>query len=448
MWARVGFAIVLAVALIVTSSGSVSAAPDLPQPVGGQVAFVVGLMNGGQADDATLQAHFSPAFLQQVSVAQLRSTIAQVDQATPQAVTIKRVVRAVPLEAEVLLANAPPEVRDLKIAVSKTAPHRIEGLLLSSGAAPVAASASLGDFAKRTRAIAPRGVSLLVARVRQGHCVPLAQHSADTPRALGSAFKLFVLSTVMRKIESGQLRWDTPVVVRRPLISLPSGTMQNAPVGSTLPLREVAARMIEISDNTAADHLIALVGRRAVEREQAALGVADPQRNAPFLTTRELFLFRTTARSRLSAYLALRDREARLRFLVREIDSLPLPTATAFASWVSARDTQRVEWYASPADLCRTLIRLSARLRKPTLHPAADILRRNPILSYDTGVWQPVAAKGGSEPGVLTVSVLVRRKRDGAQFVVSTMLNRDAAIDEGQAIELQNTVFALLAKVS
>ena len=47
--------------------------------------------------------------------------------------------------------------------------------------------------------------------------------------------------------------------------------------------------MISISDNTAADMLIARLGRTAVEDALKTSGMADPSRDRPFLTSRESF---------------------------------------------------------------------------------------------------------------------------------------------------------------
>jgi len=49
------------------------------------------------------------------------------------------------------------------------------------------------------------------------------------------------------------------------LKSLPSGELQTKPDGTQISVQDVATKMISISDNTAADMLISLVGRPAVE---------------------------------------------------------------------------------------------------------------------------------------------------------------------------------------
>ena len=46
--------------------------------------------------------------------------------------------------------------------------------------------------------------------------------------------------------------------------------------------------MITVSDNTATDHLMDLVGREAVEQIQLEMGHSEPTVNVPYPTTREL----------------------------------------------------------------------------------------------------------------------------------------------------------------
>ena len=50
--------------------------------------------------------------------------------------------------------------------------------------------------------------------------------------------------------------------------------------------------MISVSDNTATDMLINLVGRSAVEAALTATGMASPALDRPFLTTREIFILK------------------------------------------------------------------------------------------------------------------------------------------------------------
>ncbi len=109
-----------------------------------------------------------------------------------------------------------------------------------------------------------------------------------TAAPLGSAFKLYVLDALGNAVASGKVRWNQPLTVTAQLKSLPSGELQNEPDGTQISVQDTAAKMISISDNTAANMLINLLGRSAVEAALSTTGMADPVLDRPFLTTRGL----------------------------------------------------------------------------------------------------------------------------------------------------------------
>ena len=133
---------------------------------------------------------------------------------------------------------------------------------------------------------------LLVARVTGGGCQTVHAVDATTPAPLGSAFKLYVLDALARAIAAGTVSWDQRLTLTSQLTSLPSGELATEPAGTQVTVLQAAQDMISSSDNTAADLLITLVGRTAVESAAAASGMADPALDTPFLTTRELFVLK------------------------------------------------------------------------------------------------------------------------------------------------------------
>lgn len=80
-------------------------------------------------------------------------------------------------------------------------------------------------------------------------------------------FKLYVLGALVEAVSTGRITWDDPVTIRGALDSLGGPTAQEEP-GPRLPVRELATRMTAVSDNTATDHLMDLVGRQAVEQRE------------------------------------------------------------------------------------------------------------------------------------------------------------------------------------
>jgi hypothetical protein len=218
--------------------------------------------------------------------------------------------------------------------------------------------------------------------------------------------------------------------------SLPSGMLQDQPAGTMLSVQDVASDMISISDNTAADHLLRLVGRERVESYQTVMGHAMPALNIPFPTTRELFILKigATADER-AAYIAAGAGDRRnLLDNVYDARALPdLATALAFADGPPL-DIEQIEWFATPADICRAFAALEVASEMPSGAPIAKILSINPGAPIDTTTFSYVGFKGGSEPGVLTLGWLLRRASDNVWTVVTLgFADTTKAIDENLA---------------
>lgn len=222
--------------------------------------------------------------------------------------------------------------------------------------------------------------------------------SADDYFGVGSVFKLYVLGAMLK----GKTAWTKVFRLREEDKSLPSGRLQNWPAGAPLTAHTLAVMMISESDNTASDTLIAGVGRRRIERSLAALGHSDPGKMTPFLKTSELFRLKSgTANSLKYLNLPPAEKYDFLAALGRE----PLEAERVARSPFGA---DRLEWLASPSDICRLMDYLvSAGDSK-----ALELLAINPGLK-EAGAGFPYAGyKGGSEPGVLSVAWLLKDKKN------------------------------------
>lgn len=215
---------------------------------------------------------------------------------------------------------------------------------------------------------------------------PRAALSADRPLAVGSAFKLAVLAAVRAQITAGKLAWTDVVALDDRHRSLPSGVLQTWPAGTPLTVASLAAAMISISDNTAADTLAALVGRDAVERQA-------PARLRPFLTTREAFALKAPPNAALRARWR-RANTGQRRALLTEIDAQPLPDP-----WnPNAPADLDIEWYFTPRELCALMAKVED-LPLMAINPGIGPLRSGDRVAY----------KGGSESGVINLTVAVTR---------------------------------------
>jgi hypothetical protein len=271
-------------------------------------------------------------------------------------------------------------------------------------------------------------VGFLAAQVSSdGTCTPIHELDSSTPRPLASEFKLFVLGALAQEIASGHLAWSQELAVQDALKSIGnppgSGSLQYSPAGTMISVQETATKMISISDNTAADMLINLVGRSAVET-QVQRWSTNAALDMPFLTTREHFILRyVNYPSLANHYLSLSPSD-RAAFLLSSVDPLSLREVHESTE---PHDIESIEWFASPEDICRAFAGLQSFSHQQGLSPLASILSVN---SGDPGLehsqWPVEWFKGGSEPGVLTLGYLAQDSK-GHTFVVSAMLSNPKA---------------------
>ena len=218
---------------------------------------------------------------------------------------------------------------------------------------------------------------------------------------MGSSFKLYVLKAVYEAVERGELDFDTVVQLEEKDRSLPSGILQDWPAGIPVTVKTLTNLMISISDNTATDNLIGLVGREKVE------GLAN-ERNIPFLKTTELFKLKYTAESGLQdKYLngTLEEKRAVLPTLVDlKVSASNIVTTPLLID--------ELEWFFSTRELCGIIYELRE----------ADELRINPGLARPDD-WYLIAFKGGSEPGVLQYTHLLQKEAEGDYYAVSATIN-------------------------
>ena len=287
-----------------------------------------------------------------------------------------------------------------------------------------------GDLA----ALGPE-VGLLVARVSSGGaCRPVHEVASSADRPTASQFKLWVLAALATEIAAGRISWDQTLTVQDSVRSIGNGpgSLQYLANGTAVTVEQAATNMISISDNTAADMLIGLLGRDAVEAQ--ARRFTGSTANEPFLTTREMFLLHYSLGLGQS-YLAT-PRSQREAFLAASVDPLPL-AAIASGFSTDPRFVDEIEWFASPDDICRTFAGLQMLARQPALAPLSNVLSiQTAGIGLDQSEWPTVWYKGGSESGVLTLGWLATNRR-GQTFVVEAMVtNPDAPLSATSITDL------------
>jgi hypothetical protein len=287
------------------------------------------------------------------------------------------------------------------VLIHLDADMKIDGLLFKS---PQVLASSLDDALATLRGVTGT-VSYVI--VENGHSERTALDPSEL-LAVGSAFKLAVLNALLDEVRSGSRHWNDVVPLAQRWKSLPSGVLREWPTGTPLTLATYAAEMISISDNTAADALVLIVGPAALKRYAGS--------NEPFLTTREMFILKSDeGASSRGMYLTV-DSAAGRTAVLRRIDALPLP---GIEQMMSAPNLA-IEWHYSVRDLCKLIERVAAL----------------PLMSINPGVADPadfahVAYKGGSDIGVINLTTMVTTRR-GTKLCFSATGN-DSAHDVNES---------------
>ncbi len=414
-------------------------APARPQPPpAGQQASpalrsaaerVVALLKG-EARPADL---FAATFRAQVPDAQIDGVVAQF---TAQYGAVQGLAGIEPSsdQAGIIHIRYERAIVHMQLAVEPAPPWLISGLLLTGAdMTGDTMEAVLGEI----RAL-PGQTGFAIARLDTGAPAVTTSIEPDRPLAIGSTYKLFILAELSRQVQAGQRRWSDVVTVDRS--SIGGGTVAGLPRGAPITLHTLASLMISVSDNSATDILLRVAGRENVERMMAAMGVRDPARNRPLLSTLELGLIKAAPANAFALWQQASE-ATRRRLLAGDYaatDASRIDIAL-FAGNPVRIDT--VEWFASPADLARVMdwLRLHAD------DGAKAILAISPGLPQrDRAALQYAGFKGGSEPGVANLTYLIRT-RSGGWYAVSVGWNNPAApVDNNRLAGLAARAIRLL----
>jgi len=410
-----------AAAVAAAGPGQVVAAPDTS--AGAQLRWLLAAMAHLPVSGAQARAHCDAAFLAGVSPAVLNQELQTATGAGLLSIQVSE------LNAVVAIVSSSGAAARAQVWLTVDSRGLISWLRIS----PVTTGPTLATWADvdaALRSVAPQ-VRLLVADVSNGSCQPVHSIDPATAAPIGAAFKLYVLDALGHAAASGTVRWNQPLTITAQLKSLPAGQLQNEPDGTQISVLDTAAAMMSLSDNTATDMLINLVGRSAVEATLTATGMASPALDRPFLTTREIFVLKLHQWPALAQRYIAADEPGRRALLASTVDRAPLPAVAAAGAWTAPRDINSLEYFASASDVCRAYVSLAALSRRPGLSPIGQVLSLNDdSLALDQAEWKTTWFKGGSEPGVLALAYLATT-RTGHSYVVTALAeNPSQPIDE------------------
>jgi len=275
---------------------------------------------------------------------------------------------------------------------------------------------------KEAEAIPGRRAFLFAELTDKGP-VPIYASGAKDRFAIGSSFKIFILGALIDEVNQARRRSEDIMLLRRDLVGPPSSELADWPIGSPVTLHTLALKMMSISDNTATDHLLHLLGRTRVEEQLKAMGHSEPAINRPLLSTREMVMLRDRkAPGRMEKWRKL-DEAGKRKLLDTDIAKLHDFEATDFDT--TAFDV--AEWYATPLDMAHALDWLRRHTEQgKTGRPLLQVMSVDTKLKFDPRTWPIVAFKGGSEDQVLCGNWLLQHK-NGKWYTFQAYFNNDRA---------------------
>jgi beta-lactamase class A len=116
----------------------------------------------------------------------------------------------------------------------------------------------------------PAAIALDVLDLNTGY---VAGFNAAKSMPAASTIKVPVMVEVFAQLEDGRFDLQRHVTLLASDKDFGSGDLCDAPVGTSYPVSILLAKMIDVSDNTATNMLIRLVGRRNINRRMAELGL-------------------------------------------------------------------------------------------------------------------------------------------------------------------------------
>lgn len=415
------FVLTTAVAISAQSAPSHAAAPQ-HSIVADAAQTLIPILQGSEAPDQI----FTPSFLQEVPADQVIALFAQL---RAQHGTPRSIVSMTPADATAqALVVIRYERALLHFQIYVGGDGKISGLRY------VNATVENDSFARIGSEISslPGAIAWGVFRLDQDG-VPTLLSGAQTQvdMAVGSSFKLTILATLDDDIRHGRANWADIVRIDRQ--SVPFSGILAWPMGAPMTVHTLATLMISESDNRATDILLHHQGREHVEAFARAHGGLSGPHAYPLLSTLEATALKNPALGPVRDAWLTGSEADRRHSLARSAARLTPENVdyTIFAQ-VPA-DITTIEWFASPQSIAQLLGWLARNASAET----RAILAINPgIPAAAAQEWSYVGYKGGSEPGVMSMNLLLRNSA-GQYFVVAVAWNNPlAAVDDDALIGL------------
>ncbi len=392
-----------------------AAAEVVSSPTRQQADKVIDFLNG----TASAKELFAPSFLQSVPPAKIGALR---DQLVGQLGAADDYVEWHDIGTDVgygILRFAKGQLR-VELRHTRSAPNLITELLFKP-VAPAADAAGPDALLSEFSSL-PGETSLAAYRLDSNRPQRLFGTSTTPVLPLGSVFKLWVMAELDAEIRAGTRHWSD--VVTLDAKSIPSGTLQNWPDKSPLTLHSLAALMISISDNSAADLLIDTLGRDRIADRALTLGWIEPKSTLPMLKTVEMAALKSPEAAELAAQWEVISTAERRNLLRTHRDQLRAADVDISALSEKPIHSGTIEWFAD----ANMLARLAEWFAKEASPEARAILAINPGMVAPDG-WAFVGYKGGSETGVLAAVQILCRTNGSCYAVIAQWHDKAKSVD-------------------
>lgn len=408
---------------LITIISNLSAQQKSLTPLEQRANDVVSVLN----EPKDFEKVFAPSFLAALPPEQIKAVSTQLLTNFGKALRVTSVVPKNEYAGEISILFEKNTIVKMNLTLEANSPNLISGLLVT---ATEKTSNTFDDIIGELKKL-PGQTSLTVAKLNDKNLEPVAVYNNEKPLAIGSSFKLYILSELVRSIAAGERHWSDVIELNE--FSLPSGMLQGWEKGAPITLHTLASMMISLSDNTATDQLLTTLGREKVEKMVSVAGNSNSDLNFPFLKTGEMFKLKGSGSKNFAAEYLAKDTAGKRAMLNGEVAAFKLTDIDLANFMQKPAYISQIEWFASTDDLARVMNWLRMNTEKSPLDKARGVLTINKVLApADAQNWKYIGYKGGSETGVMSMTFLLLSKK-GEWFVVSATWNdENAPVNEGE----------------
>ncbi len=319
-------------------------------------------------------------------------------------------------------------------------------VLFVASVLPTAGSTTTDDVqsaAEAALAKLPGHTAFLFTELTPAGPRPLYGIRQDERFAVGSSFKLYILGTLAEEVNDDRRELDNVMRLEPQWVGPQHSELAHWPLDSPVTLQTLALKMISISDNTATDHLLHLLGRERIERQMEVMGDRHAEWNIPLLSTREMTMLRDKKTGMLGRAYQELDVAGRRKFLAGHFQGSVDYDGLDFDA--GAYDV--AEWYATPLDMAAALdwIKNNTQEGQPA-GALRGVMAVETKLPHDEKQWPYVGFKGGSEDQLLAGNWLLKNQ-NGKWYTLHVYYNNpDGKADQEQTIQAIDAIFAAVSR--